>query len=196
MKKRNILKIPTLILAILAVIFGYLDFKKIQAYVSNQPFSYCRSGQLIAAANWEGATGALAGTIKITNKNLHPCILDSTPEISIRNQEGISMPVSQIKMQCKIPQPVILKYKTASNVFFVWRNWCVEKSSEPINLFIKLPHNGEIVIAPAIDSNGKPLSDYPRCDNPESSSTISVSPFLQNQKTCDLVFLQKYAGRE
>jgi len=138
-------------------------------------------------ARWQGATGALAGGLRLEVTAATGCALPGQLQINLVDTLGEAMLADEVATStlCDDPQsttaclsqpPVEVEPGQSALVRFIWRNWCGPQPSGSIGLEVTLPAEPLPVSAPIVDAAGTPTMDTPRCDAPDAPSTLAVGP--------------------
>jgi hypothetical protein len=135
--------------------------------------SACTADRLRATAGWEGATGSLAGWVRVTSRARASCRLGGYPTIQLLDQQGRALPTRTGRAGRGQVTGVLVRPGTAATVAFVWRNWCGPNPGR-LGLRVTLPGRGSLV--PAVQA-GAPRELTARCDAPGAPSTLSRGPF-------------------
>lgn len=133
----------------------------------------CTADRLGATAGWEGATGSLAGWVRVTSRAGAVCALSGYPAIELLDQHGRALPTRTGRAGRGQATGVLLRPGTAATVAFVWSNWCGPRPGL-LGLRVTLPGGGTMV--PAVEA-GTPRGLAARCDAPGAPSTLSRGPF-------------------
>jgi hypothetical protein len=134
----------------------------------------CTAERLHATAGWEGATGSLAGWVRLTSPDRAPrCRLRGYPTIQLLDQHHRALPTRTGRYGRSQVTGVLVWPGTAATVTFVWRNWCGPNPGR-LGLRVTLPGRGSLV--PAVAA-GTPRELTARCDAPGAPSTLSRGPF-------------------
>ncbi len=137
----------------------------------------CRSSNLAASLKLQGATGALAGPLALTNRSSSPCTVSGRPHVRLIDSSGRALPVAQYSVRPAFnpeqPRPpnwpvVVLEPAHRALAFIVWRNWC-HPAPEGARWRVTLA-GGYSFSLPGPGSIG------PRCDGPSAASTLGVAP--------------------
>jgi hypothetical protein len=131
----------------------------------------CTADRLGATAGWEGATGSLAGWVRLTSRA--GCRLGGYPAIQLLDRHHRALPTRTGRAGGSQVTPVLVRPGTAATATFVWSNWCGPNPG-PLGLRVTLPGGGTLV--PAVDA-GTPRGLAARCDAPGAPSTLSRGPF-------------------
>jgi Protein of unknown function (DUF4232)/Putative zinc-finger len=147
----------------------------------------CLPTSLAATADYQGATGSMAGSIILTNTGTEQCRLEGVPQVQLRDRSGQVLAVDQKTMSVDgNEQPVTLSPGQQASVFFVWSNWCPPGTPETsaaspipggISFQVTVVGNKGAIIAPAQHEDGSTVALLPRCDAPGATSTLAVGPF-------------------
>lgn len=148
----------------------------------------CIAEDLKAVVGYQGAAGSMVGGVSFTNVSATSCAMEGRPGIHVTDARGSLMPVANLPFDrgavgvgtpTAMPEsrgPVIVKPGETAFVFFVWSNWCGQAQG-PFTFAVALPGEGGQLNVPALDPEGKPLSDTPRCEQLDATSTISIGLF-------------------
>jgi len=147
----------------------------------------CSAGDLDVTARWQGATGALAGGLRLEVTAATGCALPGQLQINLVDTLGEAMLADEVATStlCDDPQSttaclsqptVEVEPGQSALVRFIWRNWCGPQPSGSIGLEVTLPAEPLPVSAPIVDAAGTPTMDTPRCDAPDAPSTLAVGP--------------------
>src|SRR6266542_5058 len=137
----------------------------------------CHSSNLAASLKLQGATGALAGSLALTNRSSSPCTVSGRPHVRLITSTGRALPVARYPVSPAFnpeqPRPptwpvVVLEPAHRALAFIVWRNWC-HPVTEGASWRVTLP-GGYSFSLPGPGSIG------PRCDTPSAASTLGVAP--------------------
>jgi hypothetical protein len=139
----------------------------------------CTANRLRARAGWEGATGSLAGWVRLTSRARARCRLRGYPTIQLLDQQGRALPTRTGRYGRSQATGVLLRPGTAATVTFVWRNWCGPNPGR-LGLRVTLPGRGSLV--PAVAA-GTPRKLAARCDASGAPSTLSRGPFAPELPT-------------
>jgi hypothetical protein len=155
------------------VIFAVTAFLSVQSLFREK--ITCAPSQLKLSSSMQGATGALAGVVTVTNVSSSSCFLESSPNLSLIDSNGTELPVN-ITSSAPVGEDILAPGGSAS-FFLVWRNWCGQLGPNSVNLRLSVGTASTPVIAPIRDAGGGPLTGSPRCEDPSASSTLSISAF-------------------
>jgi hypothetical protein len=142
----------------------------------------CAAGALGARASWQGATGALRGTVVVTNRGTASCSLLSGPGIQPRVQvldaKGrlLAVRMAPQGIHSMLLRLVVIRPGGHVQANVRWSNWC-QAYHGVVKLRIAVPGTRGTVVAPVLDARGKPLGGTPRCDDRAAPSTIQLGPF-------------------
>jgi hypothetical protein len=126
----------------------------------------CSAADVNLSAHWQGATGALAGGLRIDLTAPDACTLPGQLQIDLLDAQGEPMTVDEVFAE---PEPsVVLQPTESAFVRLIWRNWCGPPPDEPVSLAVTLPTDAQPVSAT--------IADAPRCDDPTAPSTLAVGP--------------------
>jgi hypothetical protein len=132
----------------------------------------CTADRLHATAGWEGATGSLAGWVRLTSRDRAGCRLRGYPAIQLLDEQGRALPTRTGRAGGQVTG-VLLRPGTAATVAFFWSNWCGPNPGR-LGLRLTLPDGSSLV--PAVEA-GTPRGLTARCDAPGAPSTLSRGPF-------------------
>jgi Protein of unknown function (DUF4232) len=145
----------------------------------------CGTTDLTGSGRFQGATGSLAGGLSLVNNASTACVLPGHPRIQLVDAQGKALPVneqaaplcneSRDTSACVPRSMVVVQPGQEARARLVWQNWCGPMPDGPITLEMSLlePEGPlSVVLEPA----GAPLVDTPRCDTPDSPSTLLVGP--------------------
>ncbi len=148
----------------------------------------CDATDLSADAQWQGATGSLAGGVRFINRSATTaCTLAGHPEIQLRDGQNVILPIIQdntapTALSEDAGGPVVLHpEQQVVSVFFQWRNYCQSKPAPPLTMLILLPGRQGRLVASG------PLDGVPRCDAPTVPSVMSVGLFAVRDGAADVV---------
>jgi hypothetical protein len=137
----------------------------------------CRASALRSSVRWQGATGSLLGSIRVTNVGKKACALRGVPTVELRDANGVLLNVHQesaqpLWKQLGGPRPhgwptVQMPPHSAAQVFVQLRDWCIT-GVKPLFLRTYLPGVGEAIPAP--------ISVTLRCDVPGQPARLAVGP--------------------
>jgi Domain of unknown function (DUF4232) len=154
----------------------WIDQRPVEASAHPPLAPPCRAASLAAHLFLQGATGSLVGGVDLTNRARKPCSLLGRPRASFLGQAAqttkwrvLAAPATPGPADVLADPPGSLRAlaprKTASVSLF-WSNWC---GQPPARLELGLASGTSVVV---------PLSRAPRCDQPQSPSTLSVGLFV------------------
>lgn len=151
----------------------------------------CTPADLNATASAQGATGALAGWVQLTNTSNNPCTISNANNPNVVLQNGTSnISVKQNGDDTsKNNQDVTLQPGQSVKVHFVWQNFCGTKLTQPVSVVLTLPGTTQTVTATlsGTTSTNTPAVITPRCDNRKTESELKVGNFIEasdnNQST-------------
>jgi hypothetical protein len=133
----------------------------------------CRPGSLAGEAAFQGATGSLAGELRVTNIGTRACTLPERPTVRI-TWAGTTLSVRRVQLAAR-PTPLrVLKPGTTAGSVLQWRNWCGDLPSlfRPRLLVTLGTVRGTLRVE---------LSDAvtaPRCDSRYEPSTLAIGRFV------------------
>jgi hypothetical protein len=133
----------------------------------------CAADRLHATAGWEGATGSLVGSVRVTSRGGAGCALAGSPTIQLLDRHGRVLPTRTGRYGRSQVTSVLVRPGVAAAVAFVWSNWCGPNPGR-LGLRVTLPGRGSLV--PAVAA-GTPRELTARCDAPGAPSTLSRGPF-------------------
>lgn len=133
----------------------------------------CTAGRLHATAGWQGATGSLAGWVRVTSREGVSCSLRGYPAIQLLDQHNRALPTTTGRHGRSQVTAVLVRPGAAATVAFVWSNWCGPNPGR-LGLRVTLPGRGTLV--PAVEV-GTPRVLTARCDAPGGPPTLSRGPF-------------------
>lgn len=147
----------------------------------------CAATDLAGTARWQGATGSLAGGLSLVNTGASACALPGTAQLQLVDAQGEVLPTLQQQAPdlCQAPQDttgcpshttVVVQSGEQATLRFVWQNWCGDPPVGPIALDVMLPTQPSPLSAPVVDPAGKPSTAAPRCNAPDSPSTLALGP--------------------
>lgn len=136
----------------------------------------CALNQLTASASWQGAGGALRGSVVLTNQGSAACTLRGRPVLGLRDGGGRLLDVQATLADSSSGSLVTIQPGQRAVALFSWRNWCAAPPVAPLSFTVALLNVPGQRIAPVVDPAGKPQGDTPTCTAPGSPSTLSVSP--------------------
>jgi hypothetical protein len=133
----------------------------------------CRPGSLAGEAALQGATGSLAGELRVTNVGLRACTLPERPTVRV-SWAGTTLSVRRVQLAAS-PTPLrILKPGARAAARLQWRNWCGElpPSFRP-RLLVTL---GRVRGTLRVELRD-PVAP-PRCESRYEPSTLAVGVFV------------------
>ena len=147
----------------------------------------CTAADLSATAGYQGATGSMAGSIVFTNTGSGPCTLQGTANVQILDENGHIMTTVQKTMTLDGSEtPVTLQPSGQASLFFVWSNWCPPGVAETsaaspvpggVSMRVTLGDDQSMLNVAVRHVDGGSGTLVPRCDAPDSDSTLSVGFF-------------------
>lgn len=144
--------------------------------------SACVATALRAQAGWQGATGALMGTVTLVNRSAAACSLLSGPGIQPRVQvldaagKRLAVQMAPQGVHSMLLRLVVLRPGQRVRATMRWSNWCRAYRGS-IHLRVTVPGTRGAVTVAVLNRDGKPVLASPRCDSPTDPSTIQLSPF-------------------
>jgi hypothetical protein len=129
-------------------------------------------------AGLQGATGSLAGGVRVRNAGGRACTVEGRPRVAILSA-GRPLPLRRIAARpdwqgqlvpAGYPQ-VVLEPGDVADVRVSWSNWCGAKPRPPLSISVVLPH-GAGRLGAALEAG------TPRCDQRSAPSTLAVQPFM------------------
>jgi hypothetical protein len=142
----------------------------------------CAAKSLRATAGVQGATGSMAGGIRVRNRGGHACRLGGRPRVILRTRRGRVLVARQHAAPVFTPFKAVHVLGPGQNAFaFVrWANWCGRwPTSEPAR------YNHRLVLDVMLASGALLRVSFgtgrPRCDSPGSPPALVVSPFAREQ---------------
>jgi len=141
----------------------------------------CTPDDLTATAEWQGATGAMAGGIRVTNVSSSACVVDGPPKLAVIKAGTTTMPTAYSASKVlpggtEPPGPGLLEPEDQGSWWLFWTNWCGQ-DLVPTTVAVTLP-DGSGTVAAVPGSSPRPgMSGRPRCDAPSSPSSLTVTAF-------------------
>ncbi len=135
----------------------------------------CLASQLrVHGGRMGGGTGTVQADAYLTNVGTSPCTLGGDPAaVELLASDGSALPTVAAAPAATPGPPVTLTpgVADAANLAINWSNWC-GGAPGPLRIRITLPEGMGAVTG---DINGPPLlAVVPRCDHPESTSTLEL----------------------
>ncbi len=137
----------------------------------------CRASVLRSSVRWQGATGSLLGSIRVTNVGKRACVLRGVPTVEMVDANGVLLNLHQeaaqpLWKQLGAARPrgwptVQMSPHGAAQVFVQLRNWCIT-GVKPLFFRTYLPGVGEAIPAP--------VEVTLRCDVPGQPARLAVGP--------------------
>jgi hypothetical protein len=154
---------------------------------SSSAVRVCSATDLSLTARWQGATGALAGGVRLEVTAPTGCALPGQLQVQLVDAQGQALLVNVVAAPafCDDPQALTgclsrttVEVEPGQSVLvrFVWQNWCGPPPSGSVGVEVTLPAEPRPLSAPIVDSAGTPSVDTPRCDAPTAPSTLAVGP--------------------
>jgi hypothetical protein len=147
----------------------------------------CRADQLAAGnAGWGGATGSLLGGFLVWNTSVTPCDIEGSPSVAIVDGAGHALKIVESTMPSPPSQPIVLTPGQSAppvnedspsglaSETFQWFNWCGTAPKAPLSLAVTLNDIGVLRLHLLLGAGD---TSAPRCDEPASPSTLTVSAF-------------------
>jgi Protein of unknown function (DUF4232) len=138
----------------------------------------CTARSLYATAALQGATGSMAGGIRVRNRGKETCRLGGRPAVILRASTGATFVARQVRGRVTSPFEAVqvLKRGESAFAFVLWRNWCgrwPSSGSQPLVLDVTLTSGARLRV---------PFRTWrPRCDSPDSPPMLIVSPFASER---------------
>lgn len=143
----------------------------------------CAPADLTATAGWDGATGLMAGSIRVTNVNSTACVLDGPPELVVIKAGTTTMPTAYSVAAgpgpsgAQPPGPALLEPGDHGAWWLSWANWCGQ-DLVPTTAVVTLPDgSGPLIAGPGSSTPNPGIGGTPRCDAQGSPSSLSVTAF-------------------
>jgi uncharacterized protein DUF4232 len=140
--------------------------------------SACTARSLHATAGLQGATGSMAGGIRVRNRGEKTCRLGGRPAVILRDSTGWTFVARQVKGRVTSPFEAVqvLRRGESAFAFLLWRNWCgrwPSSGSRRLVLDVTLTSGPRLRV---------PFRTWrPRCDSPDSTPVLIVSPFARER---------------
>jgi Protein of unknown function (DUF4232) len=155
--------------------------------VSSNTKQPCTATDLSLAAHWQGATGSLAGALRLDVTAPTGCALPGQLQVELVDGQGQSLPVDEVAAPdlCDDPQgasgclsqaTVEVEPGQSALVRFAWQNWCGPPPSGYVGVEVLLPSEPQPLSVLITDASGTSSVDTPRCDAPDVPSTLAVGP--------------------
>jgi hypothetical protein len=133
----------------------------------------CRPSSLAGEAWLQGATGGLAGELRVTNIGARACTLPERPTVRI-TWAGTTLVVRRVQLAAS-PAPLrVLRPGAKAGALLQWRNWC---GTLPAQFRPRLL----VTLGTVRGSLRVELSDpvtAPRCDSRYEPSTLAIGRFV------------------
>ncbi len=143
----------------------------------------CGPGDLAATAEWQGATGSMAGGIQVTNVSSTACVLEGPPKLVVIEAGKRTMVTAYVPgagpgpAGTEPPGPGLLEPGDRGSWWLFWSNWC-GADLLPTAVRVSLPGgNGTLVAVPGASRVGPGIGGTPRCDAPDSPSSLTAMAF-------------------
>lgn len=155
----------------------------------------CTPADLTATADWQGATGSMAGGIGVTNDSSTACVLDGPPKLVVIKAGTTTMPTAYSAAGARPggidpPGPGLLEPGDHGSWWLFWENWCGQ-DLVPTSVTVTLPDgSGTVVAVPGSSTPGPGMGGTPRCDAPGSPSSLTATAFEYQPPEPPLVELQ------
>ncbi len=140
--------------------------------VSTKPIMNCTSQDLSVSSSLEGATGSLADVMFLTNVSDSSCYLPA-PKFSLVLSDSSGTPLNAVSF-VSLPPETLLSSRDSAPLSIVWSNWCGAQITQPVSLVITLSRFSPKILSPLKGAGGVPITDGPRCDNTQASSTLII----------------------
>ncbi len=143
----------------------------------------CTAADLAATADWQGATGSMAGGIVATNVGSTACVLDGPPSDVVVHAGPTTMPTTYAGDRGHGPDgaipsgPALLEPGERGVWWLSWTNWC---GSDLVasSVTVTLPDGSGPLVAGPDPSSPNPGLGTPRCDAPDDPSSLTVFSFV------------------
>jgi hypothetical protein len=153
----------------------------------------CRPPELRALfRGFRASGGALIAAVVVTNSGSQPCWLSGTPQsVTLLDESGATVTVRSrplavpagagpVELVPGASLPAFGAPPTRGSAWFLvtWSNWCASASPSVQSLLVVLPAGGSV--AAPVDTAVPGWAQgpaAPRCDDPRSGSTVSISRF-------------------
>jgi hypothetical protein len=155
----------------------------------------CAPADLAATAGWQGATGSMAGGIRVTNRGSTACVIDGPPRLAVIRAGSRIMATDYLAAnQADLgggaaPGPGLLEPGDVGGWWLLWENWCGSNLT-PATVELTLPDGSGPLVARPAASRSVELGSRPRCDAPASPSTLTVTAFAYRPPEPPLVVAQ------
>ena len=144
----------------------------------------CAAADLTATASWEGATGSMAGGIGVTNVSSTACVIDGPPKLVVILAGTTTMQTAYVAVDAAGPAgttppgPGLLEPGDRGDWWLFWTNWC-GNPLVPTDVLVTLPDgSGPLHAVPDTTISGAAVGlSRPRCDAPESPSSLTAMAF-------------------
>jgi hypothetical protein len=139
----------------------------------------CPTGALAATAAVQGAGGALAGTVTVTNQSATTCAVQGIPTVAVLGGNGSAVVVAQTAAPAGAAGgPIDLESGQGSALSIVWTNFCQQPTpAGPYSLQLTLSGGAQLTVPLLQAGTTVPITSGPRCDSPATPSTITVGAF-------------------
>ena len=153
----------------------------------------CRAADLKAMfRGFQGAGGALAGAVVVTDAGASPCWLSGTPQsVTLLDDTGGSVSVKShatavpvdagaVLLAPGTPMPQFGEPPAKGATWFVvtWSNWCADSGPTITSLLVVLPAGGSVSAPLDTSLPGWAITrTSPRCDDTRAGSTLSIGRF-------------------
>ena len=140
----------------------------------------CRADDLrLAAANFQGATGAIVGHVTVTSRA--PCLVTGRPRVAIAEPNGRTLDVEIYPARPFIggragKSGAVVGPGRPASFHVLWRNWCADERSgmRALDLLVALDAGAGHLRVPV-------RVIAPRCDARSAPSTLGVTPFAPSR---------------
>ena len=155
----------------------------------------CAPADLAATAAWQGATGSMAGGVRVTNRGSTACAIDGPPRLAVIKAGSRILATHYVAAnQADLgggppPGPGILEPGDVGGWWLLWDNWCGSNLT-PTTVELTLPDGSGPVVARPAASRPAEVGSRPRCDAPGSPSTLTMTAFAHLPPEPPLVVAQ------
>jgi hypothetical protein len=140
----------------------------------------CTAKSLRATAALQGASGSMAGGIRVRNRGGRACRLGGRPRAALRTRRGRVLVARHQAAAVFTPFKAVdvLAPGRSAFAFVQWSNWCGHRPASGPARYVR-----RLVLDIALGSGARlrvPLrTGQPRCDSPGAPSVLAVSPFAR-----------------